>query len=321
MLKWLAGDDAQIAIFDASNVTIQRRAKLREKVNAAGGGISIVFLESICTNEEVIRGMKMWKVQNSPDFVTMSEADALKDLEQRIEHYEKCYETVLENEGAYIKMYDLRAKASVCNVYGRMAKSVLPFLLAMHAIQRPVLLYILPADDGTDAVTTAVQQHKALCQWAAAYPRKRELLILTSTEARAVATADALADAVNSPNRPEQRPMLAPLIVRKQEGKTSEDQTSAVSFHNKFGERVEDLLVRLEPVVLELEGATTPVIVIAQEAACRTLRAHLLANRPAEMSRRTLIDTSFKSADWPQLIEFAPKGPGGFDEVMHDLQV
>ena len=85
MLKWLAGDDAQIAIFDASNVTIQRRAKLREKVNAAGGGISIVFLESICTNEEVIRGMKMWKVRNSPDFVTMSEADALKDLEQRIE--------------------------------------------------------------------------------------------------------------------------------------------------------------------------------------------------------------------------------------------
>ena len=53
------------------------------------------------------------QVQHSPDFATMSEADALADLQLRIEHYEKIYDTVREEEGAYIKMFDLRAKARV----------------------------------------------------------------------------------------------------------------------------------------------------------------------------------------------------------------
>ena len=43
------------------------------------------------------------------------------------------YETVREEEGPYIKMFDLRAKCHACNVYGRMSKSVLPYLLAIRA--------------------------------------------------------------------------------------------------------------------------------------------------------------------------------------------
>ena len=59
----------------------------------------------------------------------------MADLEARIKHYQNTYETVREQEGAYIKLFNLSAKAHACNVYGRMTKSVLPYLLAirMHA--------------------------------------------------------------------------------------------------------------------------------------------------------------------------------------------
>ena len=169
LLTWLSEDASEIAIFDASNVTMSRRAKLQERMNAHSercgiAPMSLVFIESICTDESVIREQMLFKVglgvagcppggrgsrlpayrcsrptlalplpltpptplplplpvpltptqvQHSPDFATMSEADALADLQQRIEHYEKIYDTVREEEGAYIKMFDLRAKARV----------------------------------------------------------------------------------------------------------------------------------------------------------------------------------------------------------------
>ena len=72
-------------------------------------------------------GMR-WKVAHSPDFMSMSEDEGMKDLMERIGHYEAVYETVTEEEGAYIKLFDLRAKVSACNIFGRMATKVLPYL-------------------------------------------------------------------------------------------------------------------------------------------------------------------------------------------------
>ena len=105
LLKWLSEEASEIAIFDASNVTMKRRALLQEKINAHSErcGIppmSLVFIESICTDEAIIREQMLFKVRHSPDFATMAEADALADLQKRIEHYEKIYDTVREEEGA-----------------------------------------------------------------------------------------------------------------------------------------------------------------------------------------------------------------------------
>ena len=46
---------------------------------------------------------------------------------------EKKYQTVREAEGPYIKLFDLRAKCHACNIYGRMAKSVLPCKRPRHS--------------------------------------------------------------------------------------------------------------------------------------------------------------------------------------------
>ena len=124
---WLHDEQGQVAIFDAANVTIQRRAKLMELVNKHGRkhpdtSIGMVFIESIVTVESIIHREMLWKVRNSNDFRGMPEAEAMKDLEERIKYYEEKYETVREQEGAYIKIFDQRAKVSACNVYGRMAK-------------------------------------------------------------------------------------------------------------------------------------------------------------------------------------------------------
>jgi len=322
LLAWLTGpDNGQVAIFDASNVTVQRRAKLQEKVNALKekASVGLVFIETICTDEEVIHDLKLWKVRNSPDFAGMTEEAALADLHDRIGHYEKVYQTVLEDEGPYIKLFDLRAKVAACNIYGRMAKSVMPYLLATHAIPRPLLLLIVPADKTEGSVFSRSDGHDGLVRWAKSYARAKELVILTSNEPRAVAAAGALADAAGSAP-PAHRSTLAPL-VRVDGGKPAEGAPSPSSFKSKFGESVSDLVVRLEPIVLEFEGATSPVLIVAQEAPCRTLRAYLLHKTLAALPVREVVDDTFTARlDKPQLIHFEPTMTGGFVETVHDLE-
>ena len=97
---------------------------------------------------------------------------------------------------------------------------------------------------------------------------------------------------------------------------------SSTSFKKKFGESVGDLVVRLEPIVLELEGATQPVLVIAQEAPCRTLRAYLLKSKLGELSHRGDIDGSLitgRGHATPTLVEFNINAEGAVEEKQHTL--
>ena len=135
-----------------------------------------------------------WKVKNSADFRGMAEDGAMKDLTERITHYEKVYQTVREEEGPYIKMFDLRAKVHACNVYGRMAKSVVPYMLAIHPIRKAVYMIVVPSDP--PSVLSAEAEDEALraslASWAATCPRAKELIILTSTAPRAISIAEML---------------------------------------------------------------------------------------------------------------------------------
>ena len=70
LLDFLSAD-GQIAIFDASNASIQRRAKLLERVrerNAQlpdGEQMAAIFIESIVTDAAIVREQMEWKVTSS----------------------------------------------------------------------------------------------------------------------------------------------------------------------------------------------------------------------------------------------------------------
>ena len=52
-----------------------------------------------------------------------------------------------DEEGAYIKLYNLSSKVSANQVFGRMSTRVLPYLAALHIRDRPVYLAaLLPGD-------------------------------------------------------------------------------------------------------------------------------------------------------------------------------
>jgi tRNA uridine 5-carbamoylmethylation protein Kti12 len=151
MLKWLdqhepgssIGRD-RIAIFDATNSTNQRRSWILEEstspIKRAGKPTGVVFVESICDDEELLRQNYLVKVRTSPDFVGMEEIDALEDLKKRVAKYEEAYETITDDSQSYIKIFNLSSKLMVNHIYGRMAKVIVPAIMAWNVGTRPVFL-------------------------------------------------------------------------------------------------------------------------------------------------------------------------------------
>lgn len=137
-------DGGHIAIFDATNSSIERRRKQSQAVEAhavaTGHHIETVFIESIMTSPNLLLANMQAKVRASPDFSAKNEVVAMQDLRQRIKHYEKTYQSCTEADGSYIKLYDLSTKVIASKIYGRMASSVLPFLMAMHFLPRKIVL-------------------------------------------------------------------------------------------------------------------------------------------------------------------------------------
>jgi 6-phosphofructo-2-kinase len=134
----------RVAIFDATNSTEKRRQWILEECTSllkrGDKQTGLVFVESICDDTELLEENYRYKVSSSPDFNGMPEADALHDLRNRVAKYEAQYETILDDTLSYIKIFNLSTKLMVNHIYGRMAKEVVPALMAWHIGTRPVFL-------------------------------------------------------------------------------------------------------------------------------------------------------------------------------------
>ena len=136
LLQWFEQEGGDVGILDATNSTRDRRAAVVARAAAesarTGESVAVVFIESVCDEAALLEANMLAKVRASPDFKGLSEADALADLKERIGHYERQYETVEDQEGAYIKLFNLSSKVAANQVFGRMSQRVLPYLAALH---------------------------------------------------------------------------------------------------------------------------------------------------------------------------------------------
>jgi hypothetical protein len=78
LLAWLRGGEGDVGIFDATNTTDQRRRLIIEHCNTQQQGqpivseISVLFIESICDDPEVLENNIRQKIVSSPDYTRMS---------------------------------------------------------------------------------------------------------------------------------------------------------------------------------------------------------------------------------------------------------
>ncbi|XP_035206658.1 6-phosphofructo-2-kinase/fructose-2,6-bisphosphatase 1-like isoform X2 [Stegodyphus dumicola] len=288
--KWLESE-GEVAVYDATNTTRDRRKLIYDFV-CEKHGFKLFFIESVCNDPGIIEvNIREVKV-HSPDYKDSDKEEALRDFMQRIEHYQKAYQSLdedLERAYSFMKIFNAGEKVLVHRHEGHIQSRVVYYLMNIHILPRSIYLTrhgesILNLKgriggdaelsdrgwDYTHALARFIQEQNI--------PRLR---VWTSQLKRTIQTAAGIEapqerwKALNEIDAGICEEMTYEEIQeRYPEDFAARDQDK---FHYRYprGESYEDLVARLEPVIMELERQEN-VLVVGHQAVLRCLLAYFL---------------------------------------------
>uniref|UniRef100_A0A453IAH8 CBM20 domain-containing protein n=9 Tax=Triticinae TaxID=1648030 RepID=A0A453IAH8_AEGTS len=297
MLSWME-EGGQVGICDATNSTRSRRNML---MKMAEGKCKIIFVETICNDQDVLERNIRLKVQQSPDYAEQTDFEAgVRDFKERLAYYEKVYEPV--DEGSYIKMIDMVSgnggQLQINNISGYLPGRIVFFLVNCHLTPRPILL--TRHGESLDNVRGRIGGDSSLSEVGEVYSRKlasfvekrlkseRTASIWTSTLQRTILTAQPIIGfpkiqwrALDEINAGVCDGMTYDEVKKNKPEEYESRRKDKLRYRYPRGESYLDVIQRLEPVIIELERQRAPVVVIAHQAVLRSLYAYF-ADKPLE---------------------------------------
>lgn len=288
----------QVSILDATNTTLDRRKYVHER--CAKVGIKTFFVESICDDTEVIYQNILEVKLSSPDYKDVSDDEAVRDFIARIRHYQDLYETIdfeQESHLSFIKLINVGQKFLVNLISGYLQTRAVYFLMNIHITPRSIYLtrhgesmLNLQGRIGGDSNLSprGVQYSERLKEFIQSQTIQG-LKVWTSTLKRTIETASTI-DATFK----EQWSALDELDAGTCDNMTYEEiqeefpeefaRRDQDKFHYRYprGESYEDLVTRLEPVIMELERQHN-VLAVCHQAVMRCLLSYFLDTKSKDM--------------------------------------
>ncbi|XP_029357594.1 6-phosphofructo-2-kinase/fructose-2,6-bisphosphatase 4a isoform X6 [Echeneis naucrates] len=259
---YLTEEGGQVAVFDATNTTRERRETIIQF--AEQNGFKVFFVESVCEDPDVIQENIVQVKLGSPDYTNCNTEDAVQDFMKRIKCYENSYETldeVLDRDLSFIKIMDVGQRYLVNRVLDHIQSRIVYYLMNIHITPRSIYLCRHGESDlnvkgriGGDSGLTP--RGKEFAKKLSQFIQKQkisDLKVWTSQMKRTIQTAEALSVPY------EQWKVL-----------------------NEIDASYEDLVQRLEPVIMELERQEN-VLVICHQAVMRCLLAYFLDKTAEEL--------------------------------------
>jgi len=337
MEAWLESDSSQVAIFDATNSTTERRNFLRDRLH---GRVQYMFLESICNDPDVLEKNYRLKMRYSPDYRGMDMDAALVDFKDRIGKYEAVYQTITDRSMHYVKLIDMvtgRGHMDVNRISGYIPGKMVFFLMQIcKALGRSRRIWLTRHGESQFNVEGKIGGNSGLSPRGAAYAqllpavlasrvpigpggRPVPVAVWTSTLNRTIITASGLpypkvqwkaldeiqagiCDGMTYREIKEQMP--SEHAARKQD---------KLRYRYPSGESYMDVIQRLEPVVIEVERERECVCIVAHQAVLRVLYGYFM-NQP-------LVDVPRIDIPLHTLMELVPKADGTMAETRYHLDV
>lgn len=339
MESWLDSDSSQVAIFDATNSTSERRNFLRDRLH---GRVQYMFLESICNDQTVLEQNYRLKMRFSPDYQGMDMDAALADFKERIRKYEAVYETITDRSMHYVKLIDMvtgRGHMDVNRISGYIPGKMVFFLMQIcKALGRNRRLWLTRHGESSYNVLGKIGGNSGLSARGAAYAhllpvvlgsrvpknalaggRPVPVAVWTSTLERTIATASYLPypkvqwKALDEIQAGVCDGMTYREIRETMPGEHAARKEDKLRYRYPSGESYMDVIQRLEPVVIEVERERECVCIVAHQAVLRVLYGYFM-NKPLEEVPRLEIPLH-------TLIELVPKADGTMAETRFHIDV
>eukprot|EP00457_Paulinella_chromatophora_P008917 gb/GEZN01008966.1/.p1 GENE.gb/GEZN01008966.1/~~gb/GEZN01008966.1/.p1 ORF type:complete len:430 (-),score=23.82 gb/GEZN01008966.1/:1-1290(-) len=285
ILLWLKTPKSHIALLDARGATQERCRDLTSFFTREG--VRVVFIESICTDLEVLEGTLALH-QGMVDFIPDEKNAILKD-----------------ESLPFLQVYNLGRKMIANRCSGFYFSRITTILSHMHV--RPRHIWISRHGESQDNTIGRLGGDSSLSGLGREYAKKlasfilrneksSDLVVLTSSLQRTLQTAEALFQ-----RKPAYRnnhvctPRLNEIGTGICDGMTYAQvkqkypelyqarKKNKYSFRYPMGESYADVIERVSPVMLELERHTSNVLLICHQALLRTVLAYFLEIPHAQM--------------------------------------
>eukprot|EP00163_Fabomonas_tropica_P013675 TRINITY_DN2522_c0_g1_i3.p1 TRINITY_DN2522_c0_g1~~TRINITY_DN2522_c0_g1_i3.p1 ORF type:complete len:480 (-),score=65.54 TRINITY_DN2522_c0_g1_i3:1128-2567(-) len=298
-LKYLEGD-GEVAFFDGTNHSLERRRAVLSRVAQETNPPIVVFIESICEDLSIIHDHIENMDMYSPDYLNNDRDTTFKDVNQRISFYRRDYKTLTDDEGlSYIKVFDLNHRVEVNNIGGYVPARIVFLLMNLNPNRHEIWFTrhgesnyntkgLLGGDPKlsprgeiyAEALGEFIRGDSGLSEAAEGFD------VWTSCLRRTIQTAAEL----NHPTRKWRE--LNEINAGLCEGMTYEQvaekypHISAARAKDKLryrypaGESYLDVVMRVEPVIMELERAHRPTVVVAHQAILRAILGYFLWKDP-----------------------------------------
>ncbi|KAK6463435.1 6-phosphofructo-2-kinase-domain-containing protein [Scheffersomyces coipomensis] len=303
MMKWFSDENGVVGILDATNSTRERRDRIlklcRENL------IEPMFLESFCDDDELILQNILDVKTTSPDYVDKDNEFATQDFLQRIKFYEEIYETMdqaTDSDLTFIKLVNVNSQIILNRIESYLESRIVYYVMNLHI--KPRCIWLSRHGESEYNLTGQIGGDSNLSDRGMRYAKKLPDLVLkslgeenkhtnltvwTSTLKRTQQTASFLPykkklqwKALDELDAGECDGMTYEEIENKfpEDFKARDDDK--YEYRYKGGESYRDIVIRLEPIIMELERQEN-ILIITHQAVLRCLYAYFM-NVPQEES-------------------------------------
>lgn len=303
MLKWFEQEDGVVAVLDATNSTKARRRWVYGR--CSDNNIQTLYVESKCDDQKLIMSNILEVKTTSPDYIGQDPEVAAQDFVKRIRNYEKVYQTIDgdEKDLTYVKLIDVGSQVIINQVKDYLQSRVVYYLMNLHIKPRSIWLsrhgeseFNLEGKIGGDANISARGElyARALPDLVAkSVGDDRKLTVWTSTLKRTIQTARFLAASPKGYQTLEWKALdeldsgvCDSLTYQEISDQYPEDfkarDDDKYNYRYRGGESYRDVVIRLEPIIMELERSED-VIIVTHQAVIRCIYAYYM-NVPQEKS-------------------------------------
>lgn len=283
LLEWIKKDNNTIAIFDATNTSIERRLNL---CKITPSNINILFIESICDLPSIINKNILLK-SNSIDYKNVEKNEAYTDFQKRIKFYENIYIPIEKQEKIrFIKIININEEfiLNLNNIVTNFDKIIINNLLNNNINRKKIYLsrhgeslYNLENKIGgnSDLSNNGLLYSKKLGLYMNKTIKKYELYC--STLIRTINTSKELTTNINICK------CLDEINAGICEHKTFEEvekiypeefikrKNDKLNYRYPSGESYLDLIERLRTFVFDIENNNNIVIIVAHQAILRVI--------------------------------------------------
>ncbi|XP_065427294.1 6-phosphofructo-2-kinase/fructose-2,6-bisphosphatase 1 isoform X3 [Chrysemys picta bellii] len=198
---YLSREEGQVAVFDATNTTRERRNMILQF--AGDHGYKVFFIESICDDPDIIEENITQVKLSSPDYKDCNREEVVEDFLKRIECYQLHYQPLddeLDSALSYIKIFNVGLRYLVNRVQDHVQSRTVYYLMNIHVTPRAIYLtrhgesrHNLQGRIGGDSgLSPRGKQFASALAGFIESQNIRELKVWTSHMKRTIQTAEAL---------------------------------------------------------------------------------------------------------------------------------